>query len=76
MIVTQWQENIVQNLAAVAVLANGQPSQETPNNIRDQPIDGELYVLSGILMLIESVFLVFLSFQCEIRRDRPAELRR
>ena len=41
MIVTQWWENIVQNLAAYAVLAYGQPPQETPKNIRDQLIDRE-----------------------------------
>jgi len=26
--------------AAAAMLAHGQPSQETPKNIRDQPTDG------------------------------------
>ena len=40
MIVTQWQENIVQNLAESAVLAYDRPPQETPKNICDQPIDG------------------------------------
>jgi len=61
MIVTQWQENIVQNLAASAVLAYGQSPQETPKNIRNQPIDGEFYVLSGILILIESVLFSYLA---------------
>jgi len=42
-------------LAASAVLASGQPSQKTRKDLRDQPIDGESYVLSGILILIESV---------------------
>jgi len=38
----------------------GQPSQETPKKIRDQPIDGELYVLSGMLIMIESVLFSYL----------------
>ena len=41
--------------AVSAVPAYGQPSQEAPKNIRDQPTDGEFYVLSGILILTESV---------------------
>ena len=44
----------------ITLLACGQPPQETPKNIRDQPIDGEFYVLSGILILIESVLFSYL----------------
>jgi len=49
------------------VLAYGQPPQETPNNLPDQPIHGELYVLSGIL--IESVLFSYLvnSMQSQAR---------
>jgi len=54
--------NIVQNLAASAVLAYGQPPQETPKNIHGQLIDGEFYVLSGILILIQSVLFNFFFF--------------
>jgi len=45
---------------ASAVLSYGQPPQETPKNMRDQSIDGEFYVLSGILILIESVLFSYL----------------
>ena len=41
------------------MLAYGQPPQETQKNIRDQPIDWEFYVLSGILILIESVLFSY-----------------
>jgi len=51
---------LYKNLAASAVLAYGQPLQETPKKIRDQPIDGEFYVLSGKSILIESVLFSYL----------------
>ena len=57
------------SFAASAELACGQPSQEAPMNVRDQPIDGSF--LCTFWNIDCKVFLLgSLSIQCKIKCDR------
>jgi len=54
------------------MLACGQPSQEAPKNLRDQPIDG-LFLCTFWNIDWQMFFLSILSIQCKIKHDRQTE---
>jgi len=65
------------SFAASAELAYGQPYQDAPKNMRDQPFDGE-FICRPTFWNIDwkMFFLRSLSIQCKIRCDRPSDTRR